>query len=80
MTKNELPYADQIFTGPLIMFINQSKGPFISERILLYLLLVSEWKDITAFREGPILMPLLEKFECIDSYPFNFLLSGFCHC
>ena len=41
MTRSELPYADRIFLGPLAMFINLWKGPFVSEIFLLHLLLVS---------------------------------------
>jgi len=40
MTKNELPYLDRVFLGPFLMYVNQSKGPFIPERILLSLILV----------------------------------------
>ena len=42
MTKSELPYLDRIFLGPLLMYANQgSKGPFITEGLLLSLILVS---------------------------------------
>merc|ERR1712018_376851 len=41
MTKSELPYLDCVFLGPVLMYVNQSKGPFISERILLNVILVS---------------------------------------
>lgn len=40
MTKSELPYLDCVFLGPVLMYVNQSKGPFISERILLNVILV----------------------------------------
>lgn len=40
MTKSELPYLDCIFLGPLLMYANQTKGPFISEGILLSLILL----------------------------------------
>ena len=41
MTKNELPYLDCVFLGPFLMYVNQVRGPFISERFLLLLILVS---------------------------------------
>ena len=41
MTKNELPYLDCVFLGPFLMYVNQMRGPFISERFLLLLILVS---------------------------------------
>ena len=41
MTKSELPYLDCVFLGPVLMYVNQSKGPFISEKILLNVILVS---------------------------------------
>jgi len=40
MTKNELPYLDCVFLGPFLMYVNQMRGPFISERFLLLLILI----------------------------------------
>ena len=79
MTKSELPYLDCVFLGPVLMYVNQSKGPFISERILLNVILVS-------FLVSQLLMSkfLYFPFVCqttiaISDYAFRFLPSLIMH-